>query len=369
MSYHQTGAVRAIVHHRVDGLGEVALGPGDVVPAGTQVLVSFQSDNAISASWATLDSALSHYQLDGKSWIWTPSAPFRHTVKVQVERAMSRGEIGAAIISVFRSYGGTGARSFTYKAPYLPSDFFTRGSAPPPPSPPTAAGPVPVQSASCTNMGGRCYDFSRPPSNLPAGQWVRGKCDDVPGLQTRCYVPASAQARRPGGAPPATPADEIRMASPPIFGSGSGEDIDPAKAFMIGGLVLLGGVLVYVGWTQWKKRRGMQAAVSKTSARALPRATNRRRRRRNGGADLPFWLEGGHRGDEPKRRFYLERIRLDSQGYDRHGRYWGVGRPLFQYDDGGQLIGEVRADDRRHAKELVRRRLSSYPFTVFFTQD
>lgn len=280
MSYHQTGAVRAVVHHRVDGLGEVALGPGDIVPAGTQVLVSFQSDNAIPASWATLDSALSHHQLDGKSWIRTPSAPFRHTVKVQVERAMSRGEIGAAIITVFRSYGGTGARSFVYKAPYLPSDFFTRGSAP------TSSGgsPQPVQSRPCVDAGGRCYDYSRPPANLPPGRWVSGKCADVEGLQTRCYVPASAPTTA-GGSPrpsqqPTTP-DELRMASPPIFGRGAGNGFDPAKAFMVSGLVVLGGVLVYLGWTQWKKRKSMSAAVARTPARALPRTTNGRRRRRN----------------------------------------------------------------------------------------
>lgn len=57
----------------------------------------------------------------------------------------------------------------------------------------------------------------------------------------------------------------------------------------------------------------------------------------------------------PKFKIYLERVRLDSGGYDSRGQYWGVGEPLYRYsDDSGAIDGYVRAASRAEAKEKVR---------------
>lgn len=59
------------------------------------------------------------------------------------------------------------------------------------------------------------------------------------------------------------------------------------------------------------------------------------------------------------------RVQLNSQGYDSRGRYFGRGQPLYEYvaqDARGRYIAtdEIRATNRNHAKDLVRRRLSTY---------
>ncbi len=60
----------------------------------------------------------------------------------------------------------------------------------------------------------------------------------------------------------------------------------------------------------------------------------------------------------------LTKVRLNRGGYDSRGRYWGVGQPLYQYDvgdtRGGFIMNDyIRAIDRAHAKDLIRRRLGS----------
>lgn len=63
-------------------------------------------------------------------------------------------------------------------------------------------------------------------------------------------------------------------------------------------------------------------------------------------------------------RFYLERLPLDSGGYDRGGAYWGHGEPLYRFESAdGCLSGFLRADDRDEAKEAVR---EDYPRALFF---
>ena len=50
-------------------------------------------------------------------------------------------------------------------------------------------------------------------------------------------------------------------------------------------------------------------------------------------------------------RVYLQRVRLNQGGYDRHGNYWGVGAPLYAYEFAGD--GEtrhIRAHSREDAK-------------------
>lgn len=78
---------------------------------------------------------------------------------------------------------------------------------------------------------------------------------------------------------------------------------------------------------------------------------------------------GLQEGEGPRPiRLYLERVKLDSGGYDRRGRYYGVGLPLYRAsDDRGDVDVEIRANDRAHAKDLVRRRLGD-AYDVKFTR-
>jgi len=51
----------------------------------------------------------------------------------------------------------------------------------------------------------------------------------------------------------------------------------------------------------------------------------------------------------------LQRVRLDSGGYDPQGAYWGIGQPLYwAATDDGELDTTLRADDRDDAKAQVR---------------
>jgi hypothetical protein len=45
------------------------------------------------------------------------------------------------------------------------------------------------------------------------------------------------------------------------------------------------------------------------------------------------------------------RVRLDRQGYDRHGRYYGVGAPVYRVEaDNNWEFTEVRASDAKSAR-------------------
>lgn len=60
----------------------------------------------------------------------------------------------------------------------------------------------------------------------------------------------------------------------------------------------------------------------------------------------------------------LQRVRLDSGGYDPEGAYYGIGSPLYwAATDDGSLDMTFRADDRDDAKAIVRR---SYPAARFY---
>lgn len=65
----------------------------------------------------------------------------------------------------------------------------------------------------------------------------------------------------------------------------------------------------------------------------------------------------------PEGKFTLRRKRLDSGGYDRTGRYYGVGQPLFEYQDDGDIYDEIRADDRDHAIAKI---TAKYPGCTFY---
>lgn len=60
----------------------------------------------------------------------------------------------------------------------------------------------------------------------------------------------------------------------------------------------------------------------------------------------------------------LQRVRLDSGGYDPAGAYWGIGSPLYwAATDDGSFDSTFRADDRDDAKAIVRQ---TYPAARFY---
>ena len=57
------------------------------------------------------------------------------------------------------------------------------------------------------------------------------------------------------------------------------------------------------------------------------------------------------------KKLHLERVRLNSGGYDLGGAYWGQGAPLYvAWGDGAEEVQEMflRASDREEAKEIAR---------------
>lgn len=63
--------------------------------------------------------------------------------------------------------------------------------------------------------------------------------------------------------------------------------------------------------------------------------------------------------------FTLRRIRLNAGGYDRSGRYYGVGSPLYEYAADGindDYAVDIRAADRADAKSII---LAKYPNATF----
>lgn len=67
--------------------------------------------------------------------------------------------------------------------------------------------------------------------------------------------------------------------------------------------------------------------------------------------------------DEPL-KFHLQRVPLDSGGYDSGGAYWGHGEPLWWYMSvDGEVDAFLRAGSRMAAKAAIR---ASYPNARFF---
>lgn len=64
------------------------------------------------------------------------------------------------------------------------------------------------------------------------------------------------------------------------------------------------------------------------------------------------------------RKITLRRVRLDSQGYDVNGTYFGVDLPLYwAADESGDYDAVFRAKDRDDAKAVVR---ETYPAATFY---
>jgi hypothetical protein len=54
----------------------------------------------------------------------------------------------------------------------------------------------------------------------------------------------------------------------------------------------------------------------------------------------------GSQGDpDTSARFYLQRVHLDSGGYDSGGAYWGLGSPLYRFESAdGEASGYFRVE-------------------------
>lgn len=80
------------------------------------------------------------------------------------------------------------------------------------------------------------------------------------------------------------------------------------------------------------------------------------------GAPMGRPSHGPSQQDEQK--FTLQRVPLDSGGYDRGGAYWGLGNPLYwACNEDGDIERFFRAPDRDAAKCEVRR---EFPDARFF---
>ena len=81
----------------------------------------------------------------------------------------------------------------------------------------------------------------------------------------------------------------------------------------------------------------------------------------------PMGRPSHHKGEAPAgARFYLRRIRINSGGYDSGGAYWGLGAPLFHYqeeDGSGDRDGFMRAMGRNAAKRML---AEMFPGARFF---
>lgn len=58
---------------------------------------------------------------------------------------------------------------------------------------------------------------------------------------------------------------------------------------------------------------------------------------------------------EPQGKVSLQRVQIDSGGYDHGGAYWGLGAPLWwACDEEGSYEAFLRASTRAHAKAIIR---------------
>lgn len=62
----------------------------------------------------------------------------------------------------------------------------------------------------------------------------------------------------------------------------------------------------------------------------------------------------GSQGEPVSNKYNLIRVRINSGGYGSGGAYWGLGNPLYYYEDENGNSGYMRARNRDHAKEQIR---------------
>ncbi len=61
----------------------------------------------------------------------------------------------------------------------------------------------------------------------------------------------------------------------------------------------------------------------------------------------------GRRSGQVTGKVRLERVRLNSGGYDRGGAYWGIGEPLWVAEDSEGERTYLRAPERSEAKRRL----------------
>lgn len=63
-------------------------------------------------------------------------------------------------------------------------------------------------------------------------------------------------------------------------------------------------------------------------------------------------------------KFTLKRIYVNNGGYDPTGYYYGIGAPIYHYTEyfHGHPEDTIRADNREHAKEIIRKKYKDAKF-------
>lgn len=65
-------------------------------------------------------------------------------------------------------------------------------------------------------------------------------------------------------------------------------------------------------------------------------------------------------------KLHLYRWRLNAQGYDSFGAYFGLGAPLYAYESvDGKVSGMIRASSRKEAKRQIRQMTLTKSATFF----
>ncbi len=84
------------------------------------------------------------------------------------------------------------------------------------------------------------------------------------------------------------------------------------------------------------------------------------------GAPMGRHSSNGRELEQAPGKLYLQRVRLDSGGYDSGGAYWGHGEPLYVATDHENTTVFVRGVTRNAAKLAVRMRLAMWDGHISF---
>lgn len=247
----------------LSGLGEaINLSGSDLMPAGSQVVTQFTSDNVVS-DWSAsrVRTALLAKGLDYKSWNRSGTGPARHTVKVALEQPMYTSQVQARIAEVFQAQGGRGARAFSSNSPYgtRPTSGPHAGDS----GGTSSGGGLPsggiATSDACRARGGVCRDINAMPIRGNE-QIVRGLCAGASNIV--CVVPRSSSSGGGGGGGGGSPAPDTGGA--PAFAPGIPGQMDWGSWVLVGGSVLFLGAVVFA---MVKKRRAQRAQMAVANGR------------------------------------------------------------------------------------------------------
>ena len=74
-----------------------------------------------------------------------------------------------------------------------------------------------------------------------------------------------------------------------------------------------------------------------------------------GRADQPTPYSGYRAIPDMAHKFSLQRVRINSGGYDEGGAYWGLGQPLYwAMNENGTIERFLRAKGRAEARAIVK---------------